>query len=347
MYTQYIWKLKNWRILMTKKLTLVLLFAVSIFLLRIEGMEEQPPVNRRLRVVSHPERRPIWHRQAPILSPFEGVTNFPSLRTQGGYGESTIARLEELLDQREVKHYRNQGKQQEARTANLNRRLDAALKRNSIKDFKYLIEKGDINPSDMQDLVGPLLIKVINKALEDKKFLELVEYLLLKGAQVNRKDYLNFTPLHLVIEKKPLNEHDEKFLFEFIMLLLGYGAIIDQETLEFVKKKSLVSPFYKDVLDQFEAHENLLNKAESDPDDDALTQAIGYNKPYVVKMIVEKKPELVTQTDINIAQTTSPFSVPVLKKALRTKKFRQIAAENNLPIELIQHVEKIVNSEEA
>lgn len=66
------------------------------------------------------------------------------------------------------------------------------------------------------------------------------------------------------------------------------------------------------------------------------------DKPYVVQLIVNNKPELVTLNHIKLAKTVSQASISSLIKAFKLFKFREFTREKALPIELTQYIENFI-----
>jgi len=123
-----------------------------------------------------------------------------------------------------------------------------------------------------------------------------------------------------------------------IKLLLGYGANITKKVLNLASK----TQNKKEIFRIFELHLKLLKQAHNNPTKELLKVSIQYNKPYVVQMIVDNKPELVTKPFVELARKTSPASVPILTKAMEIATLWEVGSKKGIPIELTHHIEKFV-----
>jgi len=251
---------------------------------------------------------------------------------------------------------------------NLNANLETDLIVALALDFdraKEIIEMGtfDLNAKLIDasySLFGLAIDHAVNNSANSINVphaLELVEYLLQHGADVNAFSLYtqqgNQTPLYQVVAGKP---KDADIFFKLINLLLGYGAKFNKEILEKArsaayKKLQLPSDHHINdaILQMFIHYVKLVLKAKNNPTRNELIEAIGYNKPYIVKLIIDKNPELVIPDDIDFAEENSPFVVSMLKDALavlkrkRLKKFRKSEiVQEYLPEELRNFVEKFI-----
>lgn len=235
--------------------------------------------------------------------------------------------------------------------------LMSAFRNKNFDEFKKIIQTNKLNlNAEQRHSFYTIFGDVLKAASSGEGSLEMVEYLLHHGADVDkvslysewgviapggyfgRNPLKNKTPLLQIIDET----HSFKVLSPLIRLLLGYGAKVDNAVLEATKN----SEFPKDIMQMLTHHQELIEKAKTNPDENTLTEAISYNKPYIVKLIILTKPELLTQSDIKLAQTTSPASVAILEKGLMLKnklaKFTELASQR-IPTELAEYIKKIVS----
>ena len=161
--------------------------------------------------------------------------------------------------------------------------------------------------------------------------LKIVELMLQHGANINQQGQWNWTALETAL-KANFPE------IQIIRLLLAYGANITEEALK--TAKSNINP--EKIMQILNTHTRLLNQVQSNPTEELLRLTIFFNKPYVVQLIVNNKPELVTLNHIKLARATSPASLACLTNAFRLYKFREFLIENRLPLELILPIEEII-----
>lgn len=230
--------------------------------------------------------------------------------------------------------------------------LIAVLSTN-LNKVKEIVESGkvDLNsriPGLPSSVFGIAIDRVIDFINLYPNALDTVEYLIQAGADVNAFSVYsvlgNETPLYQVVASNP--ENADLFL-KLINLLLGYGAKIDDKILEKARtnkyeilQQDLGYNLNGKVIQILLHNQELLEKAETNPTENELMEAIGYNKPYIVKIIADKRPGLVSLEDIKLAKETSPFSVPMLTKAFKLQKFRESELGRKLPVELSNIVEK-------
>jgi len=218
---------------MTKRLMLFLLTLLSTSLSQIQGMNEQLLKTPGGFVISGKTHRPPERYQSDILQP-------------------DVSPLRLKFPQ----HFNE---------ADLRKRLMQALERQDFDTFKKIMRSNNVDINTKRDSSKPsgyafstIFGEVIEDALKNRNF-KLVEYLLKHGANVNSPSILDLTPLKMaVIELQALKPEDNQFLLNFISLLLDSGAIIDEESLQLVVRKSLESPFYRDVLEVFINHMSLI-----------------------------------------------------------------------------------------
>ena len=193
---------------------------------------------------------------------------------------------------------------------------------------------------DLDSIIGeeiPLIIAIhragysLEQNEPDKETkLKIVELILQHGANVNQKGLLGQTPLEeTMVANFPK--------IQIIKLLLGYGANITEQSLKTAKSQNT-----EKIMQILDLHTRLLNQVQNNPTEELLRLTIFFNKPYVVQLIVNNKPELVTLNHIKLARATSPASLACLTKAFRLYKFREFLIENRLPLELILPIEELV-----
>jgi len=188
------------------------------------------------------------------------------------------------------------------------------------------------------------------------------EYFLLSLAinEANKSFYSQaqnrLTILELLLQKGPvLNDaiHGKRNALEYallarnvklnvIRLLLGYGAAITEKGLKLAKDQ----PNSKELLRIFDIHQRLLKQVQSNPTEELLNVSIKYNKPYIVQLIVNRKPELVTLSDIELARETSPASVQILTKAMEIATeiatLWEVASIKGIPAEITDYIESLL-----
>lgn len=223
--------------------------------------------------------------------------------------------------------------------------------RDSLNDFeriKNIMEKCDV---DLNKNRGGYT--VLGLAIENTLFFngssyyrtvndfDIIEYLLQHGAAVNGLttmaiDGRYHTPLNHLMRKRIKNVE----LYEnLIRLLLGYGATIDDDIWEL----AAVNKCSESIVPILIHHKQLVDQATDNPTQELLMEAYGYNKPYIVKLLVDAKPEFVELWDLRIANVTSPFSIPILFKAFKLAKLRAFAEKREIPFELVEHIGKFVS----
>jgi len=221
----------------------------------------------------------------------------------------------------------------------LHAKLMAALNYDKIDRIKSLIEEGvDVNRREPGVPHSTAIAEAINRArytLNEGKDaeirLKIIELLIQGGAKINEPVIGDYTALEYALSF-------ERPEFDTIRLLLGYGANITEKALERASKKQNK----EEIMQMLNHHQEVLEKALTNPDQDLLMESIGYNKPYIMKLIVERKPELVTSSDIDLAKVTSPSLVQILRKAMEVAQLWEISSNNAIPAELAQYIEKFV-----
>lgn len=221
----------------------------------------------------------------------------------------------------------------------------------NISDFnkiKEIIEANDVNLNKLQ--TGHTIIQLVIENIRvfssftdvsnmADHYLKVLEYLLQNGADVNQlsenfDDADFFTSLNLLL-KNPIDDID--FYKKLIIILLGYGAIVDDQILEL----ALANEHCEEILPILISHKNLVDEAEANPTRMLLKEAIFFNKPYIVKLILDQKPELIKWFCLRLANITSPGSIPILKQGLTIAAFRKSDLAKTLPAELILYIENL------
>ena len=131
------------------------------------------------------------------------------------------------------------------------------------------------------------------------------------------------------------------FYYKLINLLLGYVENITEKAFEFARE----SKYSNEIIKILNHNQDILNQAKTNPTEDLLFEAVGFNKPFIGQLIVDEKPEFVSHYLIALADLTSPFSVPTLKHALRIQKFRESElVQEQLPVEVVERIEKFTGN---
>jgi len=231
-----------------------------------------------------------------------------------------------------------------AKTNSIESKLRDAILSGNLDQVKEYLENGvNLNVRVMMpNVVGStysllgLAIKEANMSIRNllphrQKRLDILELLLQNGAAFNDPIYGPQTALEYAIAS---GEGE----LPVIRLLLGYGATITDRSLELAQS----TPNKAELLHELDLHKQLLEAVQTNPTEELLQIAIQYNQPYVVKLIVESKPKLVTLPFIELARTASPASMEVLIKAFGFAKIRGLVGERKLPNELTEYIEKFI-----
>lgn len=213
-----------------------------------------------------------------------------------------------------------------------------AILEGNIDQIKSIIQSGlDVNyKSSNVTLIYPAIERAVfschNNQSNCGTRLQIIELLIQAGARINDTIItinVNYTALESAMT---CNEPS----LPVIRLLLGYGAKITEGVLDRVSKKRNKEEIAK-ILTH---HKTLIEQAQTLPTEGLLMEAIDDNRPYIVQLITDKDPALVTISAINNAKVTCPASVLILTRTFEIAKFREFAMERELPVELRQYIEK-------
>jgi len=220
---------------------------------------------------------------------------------------------------------------------NLQDKLEHNVFRGNIDKVREAIEqRADVNKKRGDN-------SVIHTAIERAKFslgknlpdantrLEIIELLIQNGAKINEPVGWGWTALESALTSNIPR-------LPIIKLLLGYGANITKKASDLASEKLNK----EEIVRIFDLHQKLIKQVKSNPTKELLRLMIYYNKPYIVQLIVDKKPELVALSDVKFARAKSLGSVPILSKAMRIPQLWEIASQKGIPIELTHHIEKFV-----
>ena len=220
----------------------------------------------------------------------------------------------------------------------------------AVKDLIKEIKNSGIDLNELDSLNRPLLyyifVNFVDKPSEFK--LKVIEYFIQNGVNLNNTYFTSLldtvTPLEEIIYY--ISEHGSSFsenklqlYYKLINLLLGYGENITEKAKELAGK----SKYSNELLKILNHHQDIINQAQTNPTENLLLEAVGYNKPYIVKLIMAKRPELASRYYVALAKLSSPFSAPTLKRALGIQKFRESElVQQRLPIEVVERIERFV-----
>lgn len=238
-------------------------------------------------------------------------------------------------------------------TANSFNNLDKFIENEDLDTIKYLIsETKERKPSKFtnESILYHVLINFLIKPSDFK--LKVIEYLIQNGIDLNNT-YFDITldklsPLEYIIYTIRTSIYKPEMLQlygKLINLLLGYGVNITEKAINFTKTNQYNIELFK-ILNH---HQDIINQAQTNPTGNLLLEAIEYNKPYVVKLIVDSKPELIRRKHLELAESNSPYSLEILKQALpeaAIQKFEESElVQAKLPWEIIQRIEKFAGFE--
>jgi len=203
--------------------------------------------------------------------------------------------------------------------------LMASIGLGLVDKVQSLIERGiDVNQKATWGEGHTPLSQAIDSYIDREKFalleepiakiraLKIIKLLLNAGAKINESVYQNHTALEYVLST-------EKPSIELINLLLGNGADISGFAMLVAEGKANS----KEIMHNFLQHHNRVAAAKKNPTHDLLIEAIGSDWPHIVKIIIDKSPDLIEEDDINLAELTSPASVSMLNDAIKLKKVGQ------------------------